>query len=332
MTEKTLSKHRLKTLLPISNESNYSQFWLGTWSMGGEHFGPFSIKQAEKTLSDAYFAGVRHIDTASFYAHGKSDQLLSKFLNSIDRKTMFISSKAGLHWNKNEVRHQADRKQIIETLKKSLDTLKTDYIDLFSLHWPDPNTKLEESIETLKELQQEGLIRHYGVCNLSKQELKAYVDPLTPQQVHFNPLYKKGFFSLSKSSPTIVYSPLEQGLLSSGICGAGAITLGKKDIRLRNPLFKSKEALSWRDKFNTLCLDQILPKEVIILLWIYSFTEVDSIISGARTEAQFEVTFSVFKWCNILKLDWNNRTSWKQKLVIIFGIDLYNHLYGPAPT
>jgi aryl-alcohol dehydrogenase-like predicted oxidoreductase len=328
MTDGTLTKNFTQLFQPLTQDSYFPQLWLGTWSMGGENFGPFSLKDAEKTLSKAYSLGLRHVDTAAFYAHGQSDRILSKFLNTIDRKTLFISSKAGLKWNKNTVQHCGDKKSIISTLHQSLDTLNTDYIDLFSLHWPDSNVKLQESIETLKDLKTEGLIRNYGMCNLSEHELNELIDKKTPHQLRFNPLHKDVIPILSAVSPIIAYSPFEQGLLSSGKCGHGPLFLGKKDFRLRNPFFKNKDALIWRDILNDLALKHFLPKEVIVLLWIYSFPEIDSIISGARTEDQLSLTFSIFEWCTLFKLNWDDRLTWKQKLSIIFGKDLFNHLYG----
>ena len=119
------------------------------------------------------------------HADEQDDRLLAPFLKN-NRKDIFISSKAGLRFDGKTVVYDGSEQHIRETLYKSLESLKTDYIDLFSLHWPDPKISVRDSINTLKLLQKEGLIRFWGVSIFSSNDILIYLEKgaLTPHQIH----------------------------------------------------------------------------------------------------------------------------------------------------
>jgi len=98
---------------------------------------------------------MRCFDTAGFYAHGRSEQLLSKVITQQKRQKLFIASKGGLSWQGKNVIHCTNRDALRQSLFSSLERLKTDYLDLYQLHWPDPQTTIETSLETLQALQEE---------------------------------------------------------------------------------------------------------------------------------------------------------------------------------
>jgi len=331
MAQKPLATKSKDLLQPRNKQSKYPQFWIGTWSMGGEHFGSYSTAHCEPTLTRAFTNGIRHYDSAFFYAHGHSERHLSKFLSNIERESVYISSKGGLSWNRNNVQHTGNRKDLKETLYTTLEILQTDYLDLYSLHWPDPTVEFSESINALRELKEEGVVRHIGVSNCNSDQLSLLASENIPHQLHFNPLHRSTENLLNASTTNIVYSPLEQGLLSSGQCGYGPLKLGKKDIRRRNPLFKNNSILKWRDQFHELTLKQELPKEVIVYLWILAYPNVSGIISGARTVSQLNQTLSILEWLNTLDLNLNKRETWKSQLPELFGKEIYSHLErGPS--
>jgi aryl-alcohol dehydrogenase-like predicted oxidoreductase len=180
-------------MAPINHDDfTLPWLWLGTWSLGGESFGPHDGREALATLESALEAGIRCFDTASFYAHGRSEQLLSKVIAQQKRQKLFISSKGGLSWQGKNVIHCGNRDALRQSLFNSLERLKTDYLDLYQLHWPDPQTPIESSLETLQALQEEGLILRWGVCNFSVEQIQSYLPSggLIPHQVHHNPLHR----------------------------------------------------------------------------------------------------------------------------------------------
>jgi aryl-alcohol dehydrogenase-like predicted oxidoreductase len=277
--------------------------WLGTWSLGGEGFGPHDGREALATLEAALEAGIRCFDTAGFYAHGRSEQLLSKMIGlGMERQKIFIASKGGLSWQGKSVIHKADKNALRQSLFASLDRLKTDYLDLYQLHWADPQTPIEDSLEALQDLQDEGLILRWGVGNFSAEQIQAYLPSggLIPHQVHHNPIHRADkILAAGKTEQRCVnciISPLEQGLLGTGQSAKGLTVLGKRDVRRRNPLFYSEQAQIDLASFVAQIKKTPLPQVSAVFLWLLSSPLVDVVISGARTRQQLREVLQVQDW------------------------------------
>lgn len=289
-TEDNMKKNKI--LLPKDpSAADTPWLWIGTWSMGGEGFGPHDERDSLKVLHSAAENNIRHFDTAGFYAHGKSELLLQKILKT-DRDKFFISSKGGLIWNNRRVEYSASPDALKKQLYESLDRLRTDYLDLYQLHWPDPNVPVPESIEALKGFQKSGLIRYWGMSNLSEHDLYDYMsgEEDVPHQVHFNPICRS--FNVLHAGDTkcinSVISPLEQGLLTKGQNMSDREGIGKKDIRSRNPYFSDLKVLVWLKRLNELLNDCSISRVSLILMWIAAQPHVHAIIPGPRKPAQLE--------------------------------------------
>ncbi len=281
-----------KILLPKDTANTLTPWlWIGTWSMGGEGFGPHDERDSLKVLHAAAENNITHFDTAGFYAHGKSELLLQKIIKT-NREKYFISSKGGLVWNDRKVAHMASPEALRQQLHESLDRLKTDYLDLYQLHWPDPNVPVQESIAALKDLQQEGLIRHWGVGNLSEFDIYNYLlnEEDVPHQVHFNPVHRNfaALHSGEKDCINCIVSPLEQGLLVRGQTNTGQEGFGKNDVRSRNPIYSDIKVLVWLKKLNELMTGCKLSKVSAILIWICAQPHVHAIIPGPRKLTQLD--------------------------------------------
>ncbi|MBI5664513.1 MAG: aldo/keto reductase [Nitrospirae bacterium] len=279
-----------KILLPLDSSSAYTPWlWIGTWSMGGEGFGSHDERESLRVLRTAVDHNIRHFDTAGFYAHGKSESLLQKILRS-DRRDFFISSKGGIVWSGREVRHRASPEDLKRQLYESLDRLKTDYLDLYQLHWPDPEVPISESIAALKSFQRQGLIRYWGVGNLTALQLKTTLrtERNIPHQAHFNPVHQDHDVLLAGQDLCIncIVSPLEQGLLGGGKSSSGMSGLGKRDLRNRNPCFSNPEVLKWNCRLNELVNKHSLSKVSVVLMWICSRPNVHAVIPGPREIGQ----------------------------------------------
>lgn len=311
-----------------------SRLWLGTWSLGGEGFGPVDARESRKIIEYALEQGITHFDTANFYAHGKSESYLSQVLKSSGqaRENYFISSKGGLLWQGNSVKHDASPQALIETLYKSLDTLKTDYIDLYQLHWPDPGTPIATSIETLKDLQKKGLIRHWGVGNLSITELEQSCPENTGihHQVRHNPIHRNDEVLIAGRRNHIakncIISPLEQGLLSHSTTAMPNTRLGKKDVRRRNPYFSSPEIGQWLHTYQQLIAKQSFSCAQIALLWQFQQIEVDAVIIGPKRMHQLKDCLAVLPLINSSKFHDKKET---QAIRAHISEELLQHLSSP---
>lgn len=284
---------------PDTKKADRARFWIGTWALGGEGFGPSKEGDSLSILESAFEMGFRHFDTAGFYAHGKSEKLLAKaFLSCRDQ--IFISSKGGLEWEGRKVTHKAGRSDLYEQLAKSLKRLKTDYLDLFQLHWPDPKVSLQESLEALREFQEKKLIRFWGVANLSAEQLKNAIpdQAFIPHQVHFNPIHRSDEILVSGRTKNrcfnCTYSPLEQGLLVKNVSQWD--NLGNKDTRRRNPHFHSKEAREWVSHFLSLIENKPMSAAQAIYAWILSETNVDAVVFGPRKSSHLRDILTAPEW------------------------------------
>lgn len=289
-------------MLPVNDsECTLPWLWLGTWSLGGEGFGFHDGREALATLEAALQAGIRCFDTAGFYAHGRSEQLLSKIIGR-KRQKLFIASKGGLAWQGNNVIHCADRNTLRQSLFASLERLKTDYLDLYQLHWPDPQTPIEESLEALQELQEDGLILRWGIGNFSAQQVQTYLPSgsLIPHQVHHNPLHRADEIlmagKIEQRCINCITSPLEQGLLGTGKSAQGVTVLGKRDVRRRNSLFYSEQVQRDLAHFREWVKTTPLPPVSAVFLWLLSSPFVDVVISGARTRKQLAEVLQHQDW------------------------------------
>ena len=307
--------------------------WLGGWSRGGEGFGPHDEREARRAVEYALYVGIRHFDTAGFYAEGRSESLLRKALHG-QRGRAFLSSKGGLERSGRRVRHDGRPATLRAALEASLRRLQTDYLDLYQLHWPDPEVPLEESIGALMDFQRQGLIRHWGVGNLDAGSVREHLVPRAgiPHQVHFNPitpafdLLQAGF--TERRCINCVISPLEQGLLAGGKASHGLASLGKGDVRQRNPLFHDPRVLEWVATFQQLSGSLSLPRAAIILVWILSCPMVDAVIAGARTVSQLGDLLAHRSLLRALELGapQGERSGWHDALRRRLGTTLWDHL------
>lgn len=285
-------------LQPVNNSSQWPWLWIGTWSLGGEGFGAVDLRESRQILARAFEFGLRHFDTAGLYAHGKSETLISDVFKS-NRKEIFISTKGGLRWNGNMVQHAADLNSLRQDLEASLKRLQTEYIDLFQLHWPDPNIEIDISIEALKGFQKEGLIKYWGVGNLTPNQIQKHIGSSEniPHQVRFNPIHQDLETLQSGKNENrclnMVISPLEQGLLGSGQSSKGLLSLGKRDLRHRNKYFNDPQTNLRVQTHQLEAEEKGLTPALHSLLWILKHPEVDAVIPGPKTLNQLEEIIKV---------------------------------------
>jgi len=254
--------------------------------MGGEGFGPHDLSESLSTLKAAFDAGIRHFDTAGFYAQGRSEELLRKAFSAV-RGQVFLSSKGGLKRRGRRVWHDARPRSLRQALHETLRRLGTDYLDLFQLHWPDPDVPIDESLDALRQMRSEGLIRFWGAGNLSAEQVLEHIRPgeRIPHQVHFNPIHKGGLAIMQAGREgdrciNCVISPFEQGLLVNPRYLTAR--LGKKDVRRRNPYFHDMGLKSRLWDFHQECARAGVSPVAAVMAWIMAYKETDIVVAGAR--------------------------------------------------
>ncbi len=192
---------------------------LGTWQMGGRREADFSNDAQEiEAIKAAIAAGITHIDTAEMYGAGHSEELIGAAIKGVDRKKLFLTSKA---WNPHEYEN------IIKACKGSLKRLGTKYLDLYLLHYFSKEHPLKDAIRALDTLASEGLVKHIGVSNFTKEHLKeaqSYTKhKLVCNQVYYNLGAREpestGLLKYCEKNDVLLvaYRPVEQGKLLEGV-------------------------------------------------------------------------------------------------------------------
>jgi len=220
----------------------------GAWALSRKGWGDVNEKEALETVEKSIENGINLFDTAPVYGFGKSEELLGTILSSV-RKKVIIATKCGLKWDdRGRVFHDLTRDAVLQDIESSLSRLRTDYIDLYQIHWPDKKTELNETLDTLKELKKDGVIRFIGVSNFNIELLAKATDlaEITSLQALYNMFQRdaeKDLLPFCKKNEVgfICYSPFAQGILSGKM--NEDFNPGKNDVRRFNPLFRN------RDKF-----------------------------------------------------------------------------------
>lgn len=201
----------------------------GTWPIGGARYGRSDDADAIAAIHTALDCGVTLFDTAPSYGNGHSEELLGQALGS-RRAEAVIATKGGLIWNdaSQVLGQNSSHDHLVEVLEASLRRLRTDYVDLYLIHWPDLNRPLREVAASLRSFVDSGKTRAIGVSNFSAAQLTELAGHLGPAEIATNQVsfslfdrrWARDSFETSKrlGLGVMAYGPLAHGLL------AGAVT------------------------------------------------------------------------------------------------------------
>ena len=193
---------------------------LGTWAFGGDSFGTIVDSQCIDTVHKALDVGVNFIDTAPAYGDGHSEELIGKALKG-KREKALVATKCGTDRDGKAYFNDGSPAHIRKQLERSLRLLDTDYIDLYQMHWPDPNHPFEDTFREFAKMQQEGKIRHIGVSNFTVQQMEQIKDLCAV--VSLQPPYS--LLDRRIEHEILPYCDSNGiGILSYGSIGAGVLT------------------------------------------------------------------------------------------------------------
>src|ERR1700688_4945963 len=220
-----------------------SRVAIGAWAIGGWMWGGTDEAQSVATIRTAFEHGINIVDTAPVYGFGRSEEIVGKAITEGRlRSEVLIATKAGLQWDGGRVSRNASRARILREVEDSLRRLRTDYIDIYQVHWPDPLVTIEETAEAMLTLLQQGKIRAIGVSNFSVLQMERFrrVAPLHVLQPPYN-LFERGIetdllpYCRKNGIATLGYGALCRGLLS-GRMKANTVFEGD-DLRCTDPKF-----------------------------------------------------------------------------------------------
>jgi len=216
---------------------------VGTWAIGGWMWGGTDEFESIATIRAAFEHGVNIVDTAPVYGFGRSEEIVGKAIaEGRLRADILIATKAGLQWDGGKVSRNASRARILREVDESLRRLRTDYIDIYQIHWPDPLVAIEETADVMHMLFAQGKIRAIGVSNFAVDQMERFrrVAPLHVLQSPYN-LFERGIetdllpYCRKNKIATLGYGALCRGLLSGRMRSATAFD--GDDLRRSDPKF-----------------------------------------------------------------------------------------------
>ena len=252
----------------------------------------------------AFDAGVNFFDVADVYGFGHAESLLSRALGD-RRREVIIATKGGLRWDANgRVSRDASPKWIIQALDESLRRLRLDQIPLYQVHWPDPQTPVEETLGALSRCQDEGKIRFIGVSNFSLQGMQKAqrihrIDSLqVPYTLKCRDI-EKGLLSWCEITKVSVFAHtgLARGLL------AGRRALGSQfeanDTRTRSPYFSDIGRVQKQSLLGALeHMSERTGRSIssISLRWILDEPRVSAVLVGIKSRKQLHENLEALDW------------------------------------
>jgi len=279
---------------------------LGTWAIGGPWefgWGPQDDKQSIDTIKKALDYGINRIDTAAAYGLGHSEEIVGKAIKG-QRQNVFLATKCGILWNeKGEVKRTHTKETIMKEVENSLRRLKTDYIDLYQIHWPDPKNPVEESWEAMVRLKEQGKVRYIGVSNfdvplLEKCEKIHHINSLQPPYSLLNRDIETKIlpWCLEHGTGVVVYSPMQSGLLTGKFDKS---RLAKDDWRHRSPYFQEPQLsknLKFVEALKSISARYGKTVAQLAIAWVLMHPAVTSAIVGARRPDQVDEIIGGAGW------------------------------------
>ncbi|SHH69568.1 aldo/keto reductase [Bradyrhizobium erythrophlei] len=283
-----------------------SRVALGTWAMGGWMWGGSNESDAVSAIHAAIDRGINLIDTAPVYGFGRSEEIVGKALAERGRrKRVYIATKVGLDWKDGKPFRNASKARIIAEAEASLRRLQTDVIDLYQVHWPDPNTPIAEVADAMGELHRTGKIRAIGVSNFTPAQMTEFrkVAPLHTAQPPYN-LFERAIeqdvlpYCRAQDIAVLAYGSLCRGLLSGGMSRTTRFAgddLRKNDPKFREPRYE--QYLAAVEKLDQFAQDRF-GRRVIHLAarWVLDRGEANIALWGARRADQLAPIADVVGW------------------------------------
>ena len=262
----------------------------GTWSFGGD-WGAFDADEAKKTIGHALDIGITLFDTAQAYGFGESERFLADALWSrVPRDRVVVATKGGLRKDGNTMHRDASARWLREGVEASLRNLRTDYIDLYQVHWPDQKTPPEETGRALGDLAREGKIRHAGVSNYSPRQMTdlAQYGPVETDQPPYHMFHRDIEaevlpYAERNDIGVLVYAPLAHGVLSGTMTPQTTFPPG--DWRGSSADFKGERLardLKVVDRLKQYAAAHEITLPQLAIAWAISNPAVDVAIVGAR--------------------------------------------------
>lgn len=228
-----------------NSDLRITRLGLGTWAIGGSGWqfgwGAQNDRDSILAIREALDTGINWIDTAAVYGLGHSEEVVARALDGVANRP-YVFTKCSMVWDDNRQIHRSLKADSVRReCEASLRRLGIERIDLYQVHWPDPDAEIEEGWTELARLQEEGKIRYLGVSNFNVEQMQRAqaIAPITSLQPPYSLVNRKIErdilpFAVRENIGVIAYSPMASGLLTGAMTRERIATLADDDWRKRN--------------------------------------------------------------------------------------------------
>ena len=274
----------------------------GAWAIGGGGWefvwGPQQDEESISSIHRALELGVNWIDTAAAYGFGRSERVVGRALAGLKDRPYVFTKCSLLDDGTGHVAHSLKRDSILREAEASLERLGIDAIDLYQIHWPDPEEDIEEGWAALAELKEQGLVRHIGVSNFDVAQLRR-IAPIAPVET-LQPPYSLVDRSVAaeilphaeqRGIGVIVYSPMGSGLLTGAMTRERIAAMPADDWRASDPDFNEpllSEHLAVAERLRAVGARYGVSAGAVAVAWTLRNPAVDGAIAGFRRPDQVE--------------------------------------------
>ena len=282
----------------------------GAWAAGGWMWGGSEPKAAIEAIRASYDEGVTSIDTAPAYGQGLSEEIVGEAIKGIPRDKVQILTKYGLRWDDKkgefyfsskdnsgkpiDMYRYSGKESVIKECEESLRRLKTDYIDLYQIHWSDPTTPIGETMEAVALLIQQGKVRHAGVCNFTADKMGAADKflKLASNQLPYS-MIKRDIeketvpYCIKNKKGILAYSPLQRGLLTGKFIPGHSFNSG--DTRAEDKFYTHKNIIrvnAFLGMLNPLAEEKNISITQLVIGWTMHQPGITAVLVGARNPEQ----------------------------------------------
>ena len=300
MTQNPTSAENLRTL--GNSDLKLTPIGFGAWAIGGGNWefawGPQDDNESIGAIHRALDLGVNWIDTAAIYGLGHSEEVVARALKTSGHKPL-VFTKCSMRWNDDRTIYRSLKaKSLEDELHASLRRLGRETIDLYQIHWPNPETEIEEGWAALAKFKEQGKVRYIGVSNFNVEQMKKAqkIAPITSLQPPYSMLRRAVEeeilpFAKENHIGVISYSPMVSGLLTGKMTAERVATLPQDDWRRRAVEFNEPRLsrnLRLVEVLREIGRPHQVESGVVAVAWTLHHPAITGAIVGGRTAQQVE--------------------------------------------
>jgi aryl-alcohol dehydrogenase-like predicted oxidoreductase len=287
-----------------NSDLHFSTLGLGTWAQGGTAWaygwGEQDDRASIDTIAAAVDAGMNWIDTAAVYGFGHAEVVLGQALKELSTKPFIATKCARVPGEKGQPVAYMTAESVKQECEDSLKRLGIEVIDLYQMHWPEPEEAIEEGWQAMAELVAEGKVRHIGVSNFNVEQMQRClpIHPITSLQPPYSMLRRDVEtdildFCAEQHIGVICYSPMQKGLLTGKVTADWVAALPEDDHRRRDPMFnppKLEKILGQVAQLSEIAEGLGLSMAQLSIAWTLRHPAMTSAIVGGRRPDQVQET------------------------------------------